>query len=178
MSQRYRIFLTILIALTLFLTGVIIFILLFRQTAVPTLAVGPAGKDAIVDYQKINDYIDGKIANIPPAKDGKDAVVDYKGITAYIDRKIAALPKPKDGVDGKDGLNGVAGKDGSSCTTIQSDSGATITCGDGSTSTITNGADGYIELRCNENKNRWEVRYSPDDNWSLLNNKATKCTGV
>lgn len=36
---------------------------------------------------------------IPKAKDGKDAEVDYEKINDYIDNKVADIPRPKDGKD-------------------------------------------------------------------------------
>lgn len=55
--------------------------------------------------------------------------------------------------NGKDGQNGTSGVDGK------------------------DGLDGLTpQLRCNVTKNEWEVRYSEDQNWQLLNNKIVKCT--
>lgn len=31
-------------------------------------------------------------------------------------------------------------------------------------------------LQCNTEKNRWEVKYHPDDNWQLLNGEKVPCT--
>lgn len=46
------------------------------------------------------------------------------------------------GNDGLDGLDGKPGKAGSSCSTYQTPQGAKVVCEDGSTATLTNGADG------------------------------------
>lgn len=49
-------------------------------------------------------------------RDGKDAVVDYDKIEAKIQERIhlaiAALPAPKDGLNGRDGRDGQDGADG------------------------------------------------------------------
>jgi len=47
----------------------------------------------------------------------------------------------QDGEDGEDGQDGVDGEDGSSCTVTETDSGATISCDDGTTVTINDGQD-------------------------------------
>jgi len=174
MKRSHRILLTVLLFITFLLSAFTLGLLLYNQKAIPK--IGPPGKDGTVNYAEIDKYIDAAIAALPKAQDGKDAVVDYDALQAYIVAKIAAIPKPKDGINGTNGINGT------SCTTTQTETGATINCGDGTSSTVNNGAngqdgsDGYIELRCNEKKNQWEVRYSTDTNWSLLNNKQTKCT--
>lgn len=31
-------------------------------------------------------------------------------------------------------------------------------------------------IQCNVEKNRWEIRYKPEDSWQLLNNQKVKCT--
>lgn len=136
MRRSNQIILTSLIILTLILCGIILVILLFKQSAVPQFTVGPSGlngKDGVVNYSAIDNYIDGKIDNIPKAVDGKNAVVDYDSIMKYIDQKFASIPAPK---------NGFNGLDGSSCSTTQLDNGATITCTDGTSSIITNGTNG------------------------------------
>lgn len=72
-----------------------------------------------------------------------------------------------DGTNGKDGINGADGQNGSN-----GHSGEQGEKGD-------NGTDAYIELVCNEEKNRWEVRYSIDELFQVLNGTETKCsTGV
>lgn len=174
MRRSSQVLLTILLTATLILSGIILWVLLYKQSAVPKLTVRD-GKDAVVDYKKIENYVDNalesRVKNIPLPKDGNDAdPVDYTIINQYINDRVDAIPHPK---DGKDGLNGINGK---SCTTSQTETGAVIACEDGTSAVIRNGTDSYIELRCNENRNRWEVRYAPTDNWSVLNNKSTKCT--
>jgi hypothetical protein len=151
------------------LSVIIIGILLFKQDIVPEFSVGPKGEDAIVDYGKINSYIDNQVNGQPKPQNGKDGTVDYSMVNAYIDQKIGAI-QPRAGADGKDA---------SPCTTTQIETGAVITCPDGSSSIISNGqngADGKTpQLRCNTTKNRWEIRYSDDENWGLLDNKSTPC---
>lgn len=55
------------------------------------------------------------------------------------------FPQPKDGVDGQVGQTGLPGNDGQdgySCTVIQTETGATINCQDGTTASINNGTNG------------------------------------
>lgn len=73
----------------------------------------------------------------------------------------------------------VIGAAGSSCGVQQVDNGASVTCTDGTTATIVNGTNGETilpRLRCNVEKNRWEIRYSEEDNWTILDNQVTACT--
>ncbi len=79
-------------------------------------------------------------------------------------------------------MNGINGLNGSSCSATQLETGAAIICSDGTSAVITNGQDGTDgrdgrtpQLRCNENKNRWEVRYSDEEQYTVLNNKSTPC---
>ncbi len=38
------------------------------------------------------------------------------------------------------------------------------------------GVDGVTpEIQCNQSKNRWEVKYHPEDSWQLLNGEKVKC---
>lgn len=111
---------------------------------------------------------------IPTPKDGKDATMQQ--VTDAVNTYLAANPV-RNGVNGKsasddqvqkavntylsnhpiangtNGTNGTDGKDGQ------------------------NGQDGLTpQIRCNAQDDRWEVRYTPDDNWQLLNNEVVKCT--
>lgn len=177
---RANFFIGTLVLLTVILSAVTLSVLLFNQKAVPTLGPqGAQGKPGVVDYRKVNNYIDQAISDAPKAKDGVSPTVDYQAldqyIASYVNQQVLNLPPPVNGSNGSDGKNG------SSCTTTQIDTGAAITCTDGTSSVVTNGADGqnaYTELRCNTNKNRWEVRYQPDGSWLLLNGKVVACTVI
>lgn len=77
---------------------------------------------------------------------------------------------PKDGVNG---INGTPGKDSLSTHTVETE---TIIEKETILKEVpVNGKDGYIDIRCNESKNRWEVRYSLDDVFKVLNGTPTKC---
>lgn len=51
-----------------------------------------------------------------------------------------------DGLPGLDGINGKDGQDGSSCTVVQTNTGAVITCDDGSYAEVLHGSDGLDGL--------------------------------
>lgn len=127
----------------------------------------PEGKDATVDYDHIKEYVNLQVAQTKP-KDGTNATQEQIA-TALAQYMISNPPK-----DGQDGVS-IKGDKGDSCTTVQNENGAIIACEDGTSAVIRNGTDAYIELRCNENKNRWEVKYNPEDSFSVLNGKATQC---
>jgi len=114
------------------------------------------------------------LESIPAAKDGKDATIDQ--VNQSVSQYLTSNPV-KNGIDGKsvtdtqvqNAVNnymaqhpvasGTNGKDG--------DNGV-----DG-----TNGQDGSTpQIRCNTVANRWEVRYSTDQNWQLLNGQLVRCT--
>lgn len=120
---------------------------------------------------------------IPVPKDGQNATPQQisQALTTYlaqnpihngIDGQNATNAQVQNAVNqymqshpvqnGKDGQNGTNGKDGQNGT-----NGV-----DGK-----DGLDGLTpQLRCNVTKNEWEVRYSEDQNWQLLNGQTTKCT--
>lgn len=94
---------------------------------------------------------------------------------------------PKDGSDGKDGRDGytpIKGIDYFDGISIKGDQGDRGEQGDsikgdkGDTGDKgSDGKDGFTpQLRCNTEKNRWEVRYTDDSKWELLNNERVKCT--
>jgi hypothetical protein len=83
-----------------------------------------------------------------------------------------------DGVNGKDGTNGINGVDGTN-----GKSAYEIAVSYGFVGTeqewldSLKPADGLTpELKCNTTKNRWEIRYHPEDSWKLLNGQTIPCT--
>lgn len=64
---------------------------------------GPKGDPAVVDYSKIEAYVDAKVDALPKAKDGKDGEDGKDGKDGY------APVKGVDYFDGKDGTNGLNG---------------------------------------------------------------------
>ena len=107
-------------------------------------------KNIVNTNLRIDDVI--KKINSIEVKDGHTPVkgIDYNDGT-----------DGRDGADGKDGANGEDGKNG-------------IDGVDGKNGV--DGKDAYIDIRCNANKNRWEAKYDPEDNWQILSNKSIKCT--
>lgn len=117
----------------------------------------------ILVFLQISQYIgiDVKIKSAVESvnlKNGKDGYTPIKGID-YIDGKDGITPiKGKDYFDGKDGSDGIGqkgdpgekGKDGSNGLTP--------------------------ELRCNTQKNRWEVKYESSESWRVLGEEPVRCT--
>lgn len=171
MRKLHRIFITGISIVTFLASLLIIWILLFHQQSVPKLSTiiqretisEEQIKEAVKEYLRENPPEPGKDGN-----DGSDAppVFDYQ-----IDRSVGAyllLHPPEKGAKG----DTVVGDKGTSCSTSQVEGGALISCEDGTSSFIANGRDGgdgrtpYIQ--CNTKRNRWEIRYSPDENWVVL----------
>jgi hypothetical protein len=97
----------------------------------------------------------------------KVEVLDSKVLPEEKVRDIIESYSFEDGTDGKDGSNGkdgIQGKNGSDGYTPQKN----LDYFDGSTPS----------LRCNQEYNQWEMRYSEVDLWELLNNEIVKCVGA
>lgn len=106
-------------------------------------------------------YIEAKVSEeiekIEKPRDGVD------GTDGYTPQKYVDYFDGKDGVDGQDGTDGINGTNG-----VDGSNGA-----DGA-----DGEDGATpSIRCNATKDRWEVRYSIDESWQLLNGEVVKCLG-
>lgn len=176
MKRYSNLLLASLMVITVALCGVILWILLFKQTAIPEFAInGKDGKDATVDYSKIEDYVRGYVDTLPKPKDGRSATDEQ--IARAVALYLIAHPPAK----GEKG-DTVIGASGSSCSTQQTETGALIVCEDGTSAIInngTNGVDGRTpKIQCNTQKNRWEVGYVGDDSWLILrdkNDKPIKC---
>ncbi len=118
--------------------------------------------------------LSAKIPSMIVAKDGRTPIL---GVDYFIPEPI---PGPKgDTVVGKDGRNGNDGKSGESAYEIAVRHGFAGTEVQWLASLVVVGATGESGatpiLRCNENKNRWEVKYGADASWQILNGKVTKC---
>lgn len=101
--------------------------------------------------QAITDYL--AVNPIHNGTDGQNATNTQ--VQSAINQYMQSHPVQNgiNGTNGKDGQNGTNGVDGK------------------------DGLDGLTpQLRCNVTKNEWEVRYSDDQNWQLLNGQTTKCT--
>lgn len=184
MKKSHRIFITGLSVVTFITSLIIIWILLFHQTAVPKLSTIIQKGDPPTQEQ-IQDAVDNYFKHNPvrQPQDGKDAppVSDNQ-----IDRSVVAFlithppAQGKTGNVGTIGATGGKGEKGDSCTTTQTETGAVITCEDGSSSFISSGTDGRTPiLRCNTEKNRWEIRYSEEDNWAVIKDQegnSVRCT--
>lgn len=184
MKRSHNAFLSVIVFLTLLLCGVIIWILLFRQSAVPQFNIPEDGKDGqSATVEQIYEAVTQYFTKNPPEKGQDGTPVSREQIALVVAEYLQAHP-PAPGKDGET-IVGADGNDGSSCTTTQVEGGAVITCTDGSSSFIsngTNGVDGRTPfIRCNTNKNRWEIRYSEEDLWVAIkdqNNNSAKCSTV
>lgn len=85
--------------------------------------------------------------------------------------ELKSTPQPKDGKDGSNGSNGNDGKDSLSTHTIEK----TITL-EQVPLAGTNGKDAFVDVRCNVDRNRWEIKYSVSDNWQIMGELPVKCT--
>lgn len=97
-------------------------------------------------------------------------------IEARVSEEIEKIERPRDGTngytpvkdvdyfDGRDGQDGADGADG--------EDGAPGKSGEKGE----DGKDAYFEIRCNTEKNRWEVLYSVEENWQVLNGEPIPCT--
>jgi hypothetical protein len=112
--------------------------------------------------------------NIPAPKDGKDANLEQirTAISEYM-----ASNQPKDGRDGVDGRNGQSGQN---ATYEQVKQAVDEYFQANPLKNGIDGADGNDgktpQLRCNVEKNRWEVRFNLLDTWQLLNGEKVECT--
>lgn len=173
MKRRGQILLNTMMVLTVVGICIIIGILLFKQSAVPKLQTGPPGqKGDSVTKEELDLAVQHYFTNNPV--DIPDVVVSQSDIARAVAEYMTINPV-KNGVDGHS-VVGPKGADGKSCTVEQIETGAAILCQDGTSALINNGVDGKTpQLRCNENRNRWEVRYVNEENWAILNNKVTPC---
>lgn len=98
--------------------------------------------------RQIKAEVSEKIKSIKQPVDGSNGYTPIKGIDYF------------DGINGKDGADGINGTDG-------------VDGKDGQ-----DGVSGLTpELKCNILKNRWEVRYTPDESWQVLNGEVVPCVG-
>lgn len=133
----------------------------------------------------------------------KDSLHDEIRMAVREEMKNVTIPTPKDGMDAVAPLKNVDyfdGDDGSDATDEQVEKAVakwfeknppeTIKGEDGknvSDSQVKDAVSTWFSanplkdgltpiIQCNEEKNRWEVKYKEEDNWQLLNGKKTKCT--
>lgn len=85
----------------------------------------------------------------PEVIKGKDGYTPVKGVD-YFDG--AKGDKGEVGLKGDKGDRGDAGKAGE------------------------NGKDSFLDIKCNLEKNRWEIKLSPLDKWQVLNGESVKCS--
>lgn len=99
---------------------------------------------------KVNNAISG--VSMKNGVDGKDGYTPVKGVD-YFDGKNSISTYTTETVVKEVAINGKDGVDGK------------------------NGNDGLTpELRCNIEKNRWEVRYSQESIYEVLNGEPVRCT--
>lgn len=107
--------------------------------------------------EKVEKAIDAKMIDESKVR---DIIQDY-----IVEPEVMHGQHGKDGKDGKDGVPGKDGKDG-----IDGKNGR-----DGKDGV--DGKDAPIPIiRCNSDLNRWEVRYSEEDVWEIMNGEVVKCT--
>lgn len=85
----------------------------------------------------------------PEVIKGKDGHTPVKGVDYF------------DGAKGEKGEVGLKGDKG--------DKGDTGRTGE-------SGKDAFIDVQCNTEKNRWEIKLSPLDKWQVLNGESVKCS--
>lgn len=182
MKKSSQVLLFILMGVTMIMTAIMAFYVIFMQGSIPKLLEGPEGKPGpapttIQVAHSVEEYF--KINPLVQPTNGKDAPpITNEQIAAAVANYLAANP-PK---PGKDGVNGLKGSTGSSCTTSELDGGAMILCEDGTSSFVRNGTDGRTPIpRCNESKNRWELSYIGDTQWTIMkseNGTQVRCKGI
>lgn len=99
-------------------------------------------------------------------------------INQRVEDAIKSIQMPK-AINGINGMDGKDGKDSLSTHTVNTVIKQTIT-----KETIQEkgdkgekGSDGLTPiLRCNESKNRWEVKYTNTETWAILGDIPVKCT--
>lgn len=182
MKKSSQILLFTLLGITMLMTFVLAFLVLFKQTSIPKLLEGEKGQPGESATQEqidksVSDYFDKNPIRQPVDGNDAPAITDERLASIVADYMLANPVKP--GQDGEDGAKG------SSCTTVPQDTGALILCEDGTSAVITNGKygqDGRTPvLRCNENKNRWEVQYIGTEGWTVVKTEKgenVKCKSV
>lgn len=90
-----------------------------------------------------------------------------------VERKTPEVIKGKDGytpVKGVDYFDGGKGDKGD--TGLKGDKGDAGSPGENGK----DGKDAFIDVQCNTEKNRWEIKLSPLDKWQVLNGESVKCS--
>lgn len=112
MNDRQAKQIKLLLVITWFLMLGIVLLVLFAYVSSDSKGVvgsrGPTGPAAVVDYQKIESYVDTKFDQLPVPKDGKDGTNGHDGQNG-IHGKDGYTPVK--GVDYFDGTNGINGAD-------------------------------------------------------------------
>jgi hypothetical protein len=107
-------------------------------------------------------------------KDGKDAQIDYDKINQLIQAQIAAIPKPQNGINGQNGTNGqsIQGAQGTQGVSIQGAVGATGAAGkDGQ-----NGVDGLtLDVQVDPNTCKIQKKYTVADFWISIAQLPKPC---
>lgn len=118
-------------------------------------------KEAI--ESRLQNQLNAQVASIKP-EDGQPGTPGPPGPKGDTGLSMKG-PAGAQGIQGIQGIQGEPGPQG-----IAGPIGATGLQGPA-------GTDGKTpQLRCNTVKNRWEVRYSDDELWGLLNSKVVACT--
>lgn len=125
----------------------------------------------------INLYI---LLHIYPQNLERRIEVHVEQATKELGRRIASqvrvqqLEKAQNGRDGADGVDGKDGKDSISTHTMETNTVIK--------EVLVTGKDGFTPIpRCNEKKNRWEVSFLGQNNWTVMlgvDDLPVKCVGV
>lgn len=111
--------------------------------------------------------------NAEKIKQSEELINDIATRVTEIQNAERLAQPPKDGKDGEKGEKGDKGDSVTGATGSKGDKGDKGDVGD----TGATGSNGLTpEIRCNTTKNRWEVRYSPELGWEVVNGTPTKCT--
>lgn len=114
----------------------------------------------IPSYESVESYLDKRLQalHVEAGKDGQNGYTPIKGVDYF------------DGKDGKDGRDGADGQQG-----LQGEKGETGAKGETGDKGDIGDAGKTPEIRCNVNKNVWQVRYSEEENWRTLGDSPVKC---
>lgn len=120
------------------------------------------------------------VANIFIALE-QSGVVDVKIQTALKQHadsiKIPEPIKPKDGYTPRKGVDYFDGQPGHNASSAQVEVAVEEYFKKNPVKNGKSGTNGKTpEVACNEEKNRWEVRYGLEEAWQLMGGKSVKCT--
>lgn len=119
--------------------------------------------------ESLEAYLDKRLQEIhlQEGKAGADGYTPVKGVD-YFDGKDG-----QDGTNGRDGQQGLQGVQG--LQGIQGTQGEKGDKGDTGAKGEAGESGKTPEIRCNTVRNQWEVRYSEEENWTVLGESPSPC---